>query len=63
MRRGRIVAALNVSGNIPSDNDMLIIVVIGCINTSRHDFSKNVGMMSRENVALDDIQIAFLTSS
>ena len=63
LRRGRTVACLNVSGKIPSDNDMLIIVVIGWIKTSRQDFSRNVGMVSREHVAFDDIRIAFLTSS
>ena len=47
---------------MPSDRARLIIVVSGCISASRQDFRMKVGMMSREQVASDDIRMAFLTS-
>lgn len=49
-------------GNIPSERARLIIVVMGRANTSRQDFSRNVGIISREQEALDDRRMACLTS-
>lgn len=49
-------------GNIPSERARLIIFVIGRTNTSRQDFSRKVGIISREQVALVDRRIACLTS-
>ena len=39
-----------------------MILVIGRIRESRQDLRRKVGMISREQVALDDIKIAFRTS-
>jgi hypothetical protein len=40
-----------------------MILVIGVVKESRHDLRRKVGITSREQVALDDIKIAFRTSS
>ena len=39
-----------------------MIFVIGRIRESRQDLRRKVGIISREQVAFDDIKIAFLTS-
>ena len=39
-----------------------MILVIGRINESRQDLRRKVGIISREQVAFDDIKIAFRTS-
>ena len=62
MRKGQTVAVLKVSGKMPFDNARLIIVVIGCSKEFRQDFRRKIGIISREQDALDDIKIAFCTS-
>jgi len=52
-----------MAGNFPSDRAKLIIFVIGRIRESRQDLSRKVGMISREQVELDDTKTAFRTSS
>jgi len=39
-----------------------MILVIGRIRESRQDLRRKVGIISREQVALDEIKIAFRTS-
>ena len=57
------MAILNESGKIPSDNERLIMIVIGSSRELRHDFNRKVGIVSREQVELEDSRIACLTSS
>jgi hypothetical protein len=54
---------LKDTGKMPSDRARFIIIVMGCNKESRQDLRRKVGIVSREQVALEDIWIAFLTSS
>ena len=56
------MAVLKLAGKEPSDRDKLTRVVIGGIRTSMHDFSKEVGIESREQVVLEEVRMTFLTS-
>jgi len=40
-----------------------MMVVIGCNSESRHDFRRNVGIISRPQVEVDVFRMACLTSS
>ena len=51
-----------MAGKFPSDKAKLIIFVIGRIRESRQDLSRKVGMISREQVELDESKTAFRTS-
>src|SRR6267154_6070816 len=62
-KRGRTKTSLKLAGKVPSENDKLMILVMGVIRESRQDLRRKVGMISREQVALDDIRIARRTSS
>ena len=49
-------------GKNPSDKARLIMLVMGKSKESRQDFSKKVGIMSSEQVELEDNKMACLTS-
>ena len=49
-------------GKMPSESARLIMVVMGWTSESRQDFRRKVGIMSREQEALDDMSMALLTS-
>ena len=57
------MALLNLCGKDPSDNAKLMILVMGCIKESRQDLRRKVGIVSRQQVAFEDIRIALRTSS
>jgi hypothetical protein len=63
LRRGRTRADLNSDGKTPSDRQRLMSVVMGCMRASIHDLRRKVGIMSREQEALDDLTIALRTST
>lgn len=63
MRRGQTEATLKGSGKVPSDRDRLMMLVMGIRRESRQALSRNVGMTSRWQVALEEARIACLTSS
>ena len=48
-------AAFMDLGKTPSDNDLLIIFVIGLIRTSRQSFTSHVGIGSTAQKALGDL--------
>jgi hypothetical protein len=48
---------------MPSDRDILTMVVIGWIRELRQDLRRKVGMVSRVQDALDDMRMACRTSS
>ena len=50
-------------GKVPSDKDKFMRVVIGPTRASMHDLSKEVGIQSREQVALEDVMIICFTSA
>lgn len=62
-RSGRTLAALKESGKVPSESARFMMLVIGSKRGSRQDFRRKVGMVSREQEALEDFRIAILTSS
>ena len=57
------MAFLNSVGKIPSERDMFTSLVIGWMSESRQVLRKKVGIVSREQEALDDLRMAILTSS
>ena len=57
------MAFLNSVGKMPSERDMFMSLVIGWISESRQDLRKKVGIVSREQEALDELRMAILTSS
>jgi hypothetical protein len=63
LRSGLTKVCLNSVGNEPSPRERLIRVVIGIIRASRHDLSRGVGIISREQVESFDERIDFLTSA
>ena len=50
-------------GKAPSDRDKFTRVVIGTTKTSIQDFSKDVGIESREQVVLEEVRMMCLTSA
>jgi len=56
------MAFLYEVGKVPSDKARLMMLVIGRSKESRQDLSRKVGIMSREQVELEDNKIACLTS-
>jgi len=50
-------------GKVPSDKDKFMRVVLGPTRASMHDLSKEVGIQSREQVALEDVKIICFTSA
>ena len=52
------MACLYWEGKMPSANERLTMVVIGQMRASRHALSREVGMISREQVASDDLSMA-----
>lgn len=63
LRRGRTDADLKESGKMPSERARLMMLVMGRRRESRQDLSRNVGIMSRAQEALEDLRIAVFTSS
>ena len=57
------MALLNLCKKDPSDKAKLMILVMGCIKESRQDLRRKVGIVSRQQVALEDVRIALRTSS
>ena len=47
-------------GKTPRDNDLLTILVIGFIRTSRESFTSHVGIGSTAQKALDDLYKNFI---
>src|SRR2546425_1141 len=56
-------ASLKLVRKEPSRKDKFMMLVIGVIRESRQDLRRKVGMVSREQVALEDIRMACRTSS
>jgi len=54
---------LKPAGKEPSRKDKFMMLVIRVIRESRQDLRRKVGMVSREQVALEDIRMARRTSS
>lgn len=54
---------MKLVGKTPSDRERFTRVVIGMAKTSTHDFSKDVGMESREQVVLEEVRMICLTSA
>jgi len=54
------IAFLYLSGKMPSERQRFTMVVIGRIRAGRQDFKSEVGMGSREQVALDEEEIAIV---
>ena len=50
-------------GKMPSESARLIMVVIGKTSESRQDFRRKVGIMSKEQEALDDMSMALWISA
>lgn len=63
LRRGFTSACLNTAGKLASENERLMILVIGLIRDGRHDLSKHVGIMSRVHVESVEDRIAVCISS
>ena len=57
------MAFLKQCGKVPSSNAKLMILVMGKTKESRQDLRRKVGMMSREQVALEEDRIAARTSA
>lgn len=57
------MAVLDSEGKVPSASAKLMRVVIGWTRVSRHDLSREVGIISREQVALEEFKMALRTSS
>ena len=53
---------MKLAGKITSEKDKLMILVMGVMRESKQDL-KEVGIASREQVALEDIRMARRTSS
>jgi len=53
--------SLKLAGKEPSRKDKFMMLVIGVIRESRQDLRRKVGMVSREQVALEDIRMACRT--
>ena len=54
---------MKLVGKEASRKDKFMMLVIGVIRESRQDLRRKVGMVSREQVALEDIRMACRTSS
>ena len=56
------MAVLKEDGNIPSESERLMRVVMGGTRESMHDFGSFVGIRSREQVEFEEERIALRTS-
>ena len=56
------MAVLKEDGNIPSDSERFMILVIGGSRESMQDFMSFVGIRSREHVEFEEERIALRTS-
>ena len=56
------MAVLKEDGNIPSESERFIILVIGGSRESMHDFRSFVGIRSSEHVEFEEVRIALRTS-
>ena len=56
-------ACSKVVGKDPSDNDMLTIMVMGLMSTSKQDLKRLVGITSRSQEESEEDMIILLTSS
>ena len=56
------MAVLKEDGNIPSESERLMRVVMGGTRESMHDFRSFVGIRSREQVEFEEETIALRTS-
>jgi UPF0288 family protein (methanogenesis marker protein 3) len=56
------MAVLKEDGNVPSDKERLMMVVMGGSRESMHDFKSFVGIRSREQVEFEEDRIALRTS-
>ena len=56
------MAVLKEDGNIPSESERFMILVIGGSRESMHDFKSFVGITSSEHVAFEEKRIALRTS-
>ena len=56
------MAVLKEDGNVPSDKERLMMVVMGGSRESMHDFKSFVGIRSREHVEFEEDRIALRTS-
>ena len=57
------MAVLKLARKEPSDRDRFTRVVKGVTRTSIHDFNKEVGIESRQQVVLEEVRMIFLTSA
>ena len=57
------MAVLKLDGKEPSDRDKCTRMVLGVTRTSIHDFNKEVGKESRQQVVLEEVRMIFLTSA
>ena len=55
------MAVLKLAGKEPPARDKFKRVVIGVTRTSIHDFNKEVGIESRQQVVLEEVRMIFLT--
>ena len=63
LRRGVTIACLNLSGKTPSRREMLLMMVIGVMRTSRYSLMMKVGQGSKPHYLAGDLNMSFLTSS
>ena len=63
LSKGFTSACLKVEGKDPSDNDMLTIMVMGLMSTSKQDLRRLVGITSRSQEVSEEDMIILLTSS
>ena len=61
--KGFTRACLKVGGKDPSDNDMLTIMLMGLMSTSKQDLRRLVGIMWRSQEVSEEDMIILLTSS
>ena len=54
---------MKLAGKVASEKDKLMILVIGTMRVSRQDLRRKVGIVSREQVALEELRMARRTSS
>ena len=57
------MAVFKIAGKEPSDRDRFTRVVIGVTRTSIHDFNKEIGIESRQQVVPEVVRMIFLTSA
>ena len=61
--RRRTKVFLKLEGKEASRRDMFMVLVMGVMIESRHDLRSKVGIVSREQVALEEIRMARRISS